>query len=501
MSPTRSTVLGLCLGFWLLGLLMPVSAAPWVRPGDERMRDDIQRLADAGVLGLPVGTWPVPWRDLLTVLGDPRTQAIDRPDLEATIARLQRRAVQETSVGRTRWTWGMAGGDLGGINLRGFQERPRENGEGLLSLEANGDRIAGRVALTGVAFDASQQDSEDLQIDGSHLTGYWGNWLISAGALDQWWGPGHRSSLILSTNARPVPGVYLMRNSAQPFGIPGLSWLGHWRLVLFGGQTRDDRAVDKARLLGGRLELRPVSFLTLGVSRTAQWGGDDRPEDPASIGDLIVSNDNVGADEHPGNQLGGFDVRLRAPVQWLPLAVYGQIIGEEEAGKLPAWQTGLFGAEAWGRLGALGQNWRGYVEYVDTTARFHRDETEPNVTYEHFIYESGYRHYGRSIGHSLDNDSQLWTLGVNLVHDNGGLWGLRLLSGELNTDGTDDTAPGGNPLVDAATDLRGIGLLHERAALFGTRIGLGVEGLQLEPVGGGDTSLETTAYFEIRRTW
>ncbi len=41
--------------------------------------------------------------------------------------------------------------------------------------------------------------------DGSYLGVNVGNFMLSAGYIERWWGPGWDGSLILSTNARPIP--------------------------------------------------------------------------------------------------------------------------------------------------------------------------------------------------------------------------------------------------------------------------------------------------------
>src|SRR6185503_3711710 len=39
-------------------------ADPWLAPGDEALRSDIELLADAGILHGPVTTWPMSWPDI-----------------------------------------------------------------------------------------------------------------------------------------------------------------------------------------------------------------------------------------------------------------------------------------------------------------------------------------------------------------------------------------------------------------------------------------------------
>ena len=43
---------------------MTAHADPWLAPGNEGLRSDIQLLADAGILRGPVTTWPMSWPDI-----------------------------------------------------------------------------------------------------------------------------------------------------------------------------------------------------------------------------------------------------------------------------------------------------------------------------------------------------------------------------------------------------------------------------------------------------
>src|SRR5690606_28595528 len=80
----------------------------------------------------------------------------------------------------------------------------RENGELTSRGGATTDRYSINLAATGV-LDAS--DGQEIRFDGSDISVQWGNWIFSANQMVRWWGPGRDGSLILSTNARPMPAV------------------------------------------------------------------------------------------------------------------------------------------------------------------------------------------------------------------------------------------------------------------------------------------------------
>jgi hypothetical protein len=145
-----------------------------------------------------------------------------------------------------------------------------------------------------------------------------GNWMLTAGWQDRWWGPSRDGSLLLGTNARPTPGIMLQRIASAPFESRWLSWMGPWTLTTFMSLLDDERVVNDAYLFGVRGSFRPPGTgLEIGISRTAQWCGDDRPCDAETFIDLLLGNDNRGVnvdpEDEPGNQLGGFDVRWALP--------------------------------------------------------------------------------------------------------------------------------------------------------------------------------------------
>jgi hypothetical protein len=102
--------------------------------------------------------------------------------------------------------------------------------------------------------------------------------------------------------------------------------------------------------------------------------------------------------------------------------MYGQLIGEDEAGGLPSRFIGLFGLEIWRFGGQDPASQRLYMEYADTAAAFYQSSPIYNYAYEHGIYRSGYRYYGRSLGHSLDGDGRMLSLGVMGVAASGNFW-------------------------------------------------------------------------------
>ncbi len=466
-------------------MLLPVgaSASPWLEVGELALRHDLQLLADAGVLTTPTTTWPIPWGAIARDL-----QRLDPEQLEpawrAAWRRLAARVEYVARYGELRQEFEL-NGRTGTRNLRWFNDTPRSEAEFRGALEGVLDGYAFRLSVEAVEQNEFEQDR--YRFDDSYAAATLGNWVISAGALDQWWGPGWSGSLILGNTARPVPALMLQRLVPETFDSRWLSWVGPWSVTAFYGFLEEDRFVPNAELVGLRLTVRPLRALEIGLSRTAQWGGDGRPQDFDVFADLVLGQDNqegpVEARE-PGNQLAGVDLRWSSALFGQGLAFYAQAIGEDEAGYRPSRYIGQLGLELWGgTLGGVG--YRGFVEYADTAAEFYDDPPRYNYAYENGIYRSGYRYRGSPLGYPTDNDSQITSLGTLLIFPEAQTLSLLLRVGEINRDGTDVARAdgGGNFLTSAALDVTDLEIEYMLPTRWG-EFTLGVGAVSLDAADG-----------------
>ena len=262
-------------------------------------------------------------------------------------------------------------------------------------------------------------------------------WRVGAGLIARQWGPAWDGSLILSPAARPFPSVSVDAASGSLSESKWWWWLGEVQFSGFFGQLESDRGdVPNPWLMGMRLVLRPWEWLELGASRTAMWGGEGRDNSFKTFLKAILGRDNYcnGSDcsNQPGNQLGGYDVRLSLD-KWLPgVALYGQLIGEDSRPDdvpVPAKNMYQAGAE-WRGAGALA-----FVEWTDSKAKV------DGIAYNHFIYTDGYRYKGRPLGYWADGDSNLWTAGGLLRDVLGGQALAVLRYGTLNEADVNPTWP------------------------------------------------------------
>jgi len=468
-------------------------ADPFAAPGDLRLRHDLQLLADSGLLNIPLTTWPIPWGDISNALAD-RKKVHDSVAL-ASWRRVHQRMEREFS-NRLQLSSRLTA-SASPVRFRTFTDTPRSTVEVGATASMMGDYWA--VHLEGAAVVRKPRDGKRWRPDGSYASGILGNWILSAGWQDRWWGPGWDGSLIMSTNARPIPTISLSRNASDPIDFPVLNWLGPWQFRFFQGLLEGNRAVPHGLLTGMRFSFKPTSSLEIGLSRAMQWGGRNRRHDLKTFIRALIGSDNTGklgvtAANQPGNQLAAFDMRWKSPIgNNLPYAFYAQLTGEDASSRAPAAYLGLFGLESWGRLGDAGASWRLHTEFAYTTANlFSGDFNRLNVAYEHSVFRSGYRYYSRAIGDSIDGDGRQISLGATVVDARGGAWEALLRSIRTNQD---NSSPG--PVKIPAENI--LSLQLRTIQQFGNNklaLGLGVNRNHLVYANTTDTVLHTEVQWE-----
>lgn len=465
-----------------LPLAAGAQALPFLPAGDARLRHELQLAVDDG--RVPLGsTWPIP--------------SFDVPADERDALRSHEQPGTSADAG-----W-FANGAAKPTRVRSFTDTPRENGElGVQAGWAAGD-YAGGVFRLAYAFDP--EDGMHYRFDDSYLAWRIGNWWLTAGLQERWWGPGHDGSLILSNNARPMPQLAIERASAKAPVWRWLKWVGPYRWSSFMGRM-EDRRVDFPHpyVWGLRFTMRPFdSGLELGFSRTAQWC---RPGvcGFSAFKDVVLGRDNrgenVAANQEPGNQLAGYDLRYRVPRT--NFAIYYQGNGEsiDNGNWRPRILTQLVGAELWSGSSAGGASWRTFVEFAGTTCGEWGSGRPAGAgfgcAYENGLFTGGYRFRGRVMGHSVDRDAQLYTLGGLYIDTAGRSWEVRVRKGTLNR-GSVATPTYAGPVVESD-------LTNAEAKVDGTwkgftySVGVGID--RLEPVN-GDRTTSGRAFVSISAPW
>jgi hypothetical protein len=476
---------GICAVLGLAALLGSAPAAAsrtWIEVGEGEARGDLVLLADAGVIDLPLLEWPVPVADVRRAIAAARIDRFDRIGTAAgrlAFERIRRRVEAASGDGARLDALGVAAGRP--ALLRDFDAPVREETEITLRAGAARGRWTGELVATVAA---SPADGQAARLDGSHVSAQFGNWLVSAGFPERWWGPGHESSLILSNNARPMPQLGLQRASSEAFRTPWLRWIGPWRLTATLARMEGGRRdISRPLFFGMRVSARPARWLELSLSRSAQFCGDGRPCGPRQFSKMLFGNDTVGATvsarDEPGNQMAGYEARLSSPWRTLPLALYQQTVGEDRIGDRPSKKLQVYGIEGWVPLG--GAMLRAYVEQSDTACDGTSSAPLFNCSYRNHLFDvEGYRYRGRAIGHTTDSDSDTWAAGLRLAMAGGSEWRLRGRAARLNRDAIADPT---DPLT--AVPLRYRSLEAAWAGAWrGSRIEIVVGGERREPRGG-----------------
>jgi hypothetical protein len=442
-------MIGMCLSMTLMHESVAADSL-WIDAGDPDMRNDLQILSDAGVLSAPMTSYPLSWDALAEDLQKANPANLE-PWAQSALHRLSMR-MQTAQSPDLHGQFAMSAYHTDEY-LNWYENFPQGNGEVLAQVGSQAGPLYYRLSVQGVV---NPDDDHSGRLDGSYLAGKWGNWILSAGALDRWWGPGWGGGLILSNNARPVPALAIQRNRSTPFDLPVLRWLGPWTVTTFMGRMESDRDIAHPLMFGLRFAFKPTSGLEIGFSRTALWCGEGRKCTPRIFGKLLAGQDNQGTganSDEPGDQLAGGDLRWSFALLGQPLAVYGEWIGEDEAGGVPSRALGQFGIETWGGLGSSDRSYRIFLEFADTTSNFYSSSPTYNYAYESHIYKTGYRYYDQPIGYSTDNDSRIGTLGLMIDLPDDRSASLILRQGQLNRDNQNLPAPAGNVVAPEKTNV------------------------------------------------
>ena len=419
------------------GVIVPaINASPWTSTEDVRLRIALQRVTDAGLIDLPITSWPVAWADIKYSLAHLSWDQVAPPQKNSVQTSLQYIRKQlarnyETGPGGSRSSvnYGLSAANTSSL-FNAYGHAVEQGAVAETGLEWQNQIFSAGLMIQ---YATDPIDEKNWRFDGSYVAATLGNWIFSVGANERWWGPGWQSSLILSNNARPVPAVSFNRAVSFAPESSWLSWIGPWNFTSFMGQLEGDRAVPQAKLWSMRLSFKPFySNLEIGLSRAAQWGGEGRSESFSEFFKVLTSSGENTEDE-AGNQLGGYDLRYAWATSHVLAAVYGQLIGEDEAGYLPSRKIMMGGMELSG-ISIKHSYLNLFLEYSDTMSGRVAGNDRPNYAYEHHIYKSGYRYRSRAMGSSFDNDSRTITLGGSLVNRDGALWRIAISQLDLNTD-------------------------------------------------------------------
>lgn len=407
-----------------LALSSSLSFAQGIVLNEQNLRTDLNWLNQQGVIQISTSTWPMSGDEIQRALSQAKvSNNTQQKVIDAVVAHLNanNQLLKASFFAET---------DQKDIP-QAFADQQKAQYQAGLELNAGNQNWDAKIRVNAEK-DLQIDNDQDVNVEGSYIAAkLWNQWLI-AGQIPTYWGPGHDGSLIRGDASRPVYGITAQRAEQTAFSSKWLSWIGPWQYQAFAGQLDHYDAVPDAKLIGLRVTAQPLPYLELGASRAIQWGGEGRPESLSSLWDAFVGNkDNGGTGEpDPSNQIAGFDARLNLqPLVQMPLGVYAQYVGEDEAGGLPAKKMYLAGVD----YSSSYQNmpYQLYSEWADTRT----NGKAQGISYNHTNYTDGFYQHGYPLAHAMGGDGQMIAVGGDIRFDPLNRLHGRVLFAKLNGSG------------------------------------------------------------------
>jgi hypothetical protein len=406
-------------------------AQQWAAPGDATLRRDVELLKSYNIIDGPLNTWPISWKQItksINVTEYERYPSHVMSAIDRVRDKIPRKGFRGSAT--LRYT--------NEPNLvRGFSNMARSDTDLSASVGFTEESIEANVTVNY----RDNVINNNVNFDSSYIAAHIGNWSLYAGAIDRWWGPGQDNTLLLGTNARPMMSAGFRRNDPKAFKSKWLNWIGPWTWDMFVANMGDNREIPDALMAGIRLGIEPIKNLEIGLSRTMQLCGQGRPcnfntwtKSIIAIGDL----DNTGSVNEPGNQLASIDLSYSFNIDDKSFKIYAEGTAEDEHIIVPFQFARLIGVTYTNPVGEKGDKISLNIELSDSgnVAAWLFGRRRAGIIYNHFIYKSGHRFDGRTLGHSFDNDSKLASITAAYTRHNGDTYRFSLRNANINFDDT-----------------------------------------------------------------
>lgn len=244
------------------------------------------------------------------------------------------------------------------------------------------------LQLGGVAY------PDETMASGSMLSLGWDFAQLDVGYRDHWWSPMTDSSMLISTQARTMPGITL--SNYKPLTKLGFQYeaflaeMSHMDDIAFQGRTTS----GKPRLAGMQLAITPMRGWSLSASRLLQFGGGERDSSLSGLfraffqpGRYDNISDDLTTDAEFGNQTAAVTSSFVFPAAH-PFSVYFQYAGEDGS-RREGWRLGNVALSAGIDIPRLWNRFDLTYEVADWQ----------NGWYAHHIYPDGQSTDGHVIGH------------------------------------------------------------------------------------------------------
>ena len=269
--------------------------------------------------------------------------------------------------------------------------RSSDKGMSKFNVKYDTDNSSSQIAL-------NYDDNNNFNLDGSYFQYTRGIANYGVGLIDRNWSFSNNTSLILSNNARPSKSIYLKIENR--FGYNWLPSKANWSFEGFNGFSEGSLNGSKSMILGLRAILSPIEGLNFELIQTSQWGGNEYDNGISALGAALFFDTNSNSNSNI-NKMAGFGISYLIPSNIMPLRIYGQTIGEDEAGNLPSCYAYLAGLE-WTNAKIKYSTIIG-IEAIDTRINSTTNGfCGPNTMYNNNIYD--YTNYGKTMGAAIDTE-------------------------------------------------------------------------------------------------
>ena len=187
-------------------------------------------------------------------------------------------------------------------------------------------------------------DYDKLSLDNSYVNFKKGIANLNIGKVDRIWSFSKKSSLILSSNSRPLEALSLKLENR--FNTNWLPSKANWSVELINGSTKNSYNGKNSMISGARVVINPTEKLSFEFIQTSQWGDQNKKLYSVNIDALLFANTNEGINAHI-NKMAGFGLSYSVPLNKNTYRFYSQAIGEDEAGNLPSCYAWMAGLELW----------------------------------------------------------------------------------------------------------------------------------------------------------
>jgi hypothetical protein len=261
-------------------------------------------------------------------------------------------------------------------------------------------------------FSLSFDDHNNLIFDNSYINYQKGIANLNIGKVDRIWSFSKKSSLILSSNGRPLEAISI--NLKNEFNMKWLPSTANWSIELVNGSTNNSLEGENSVLTGARAIISPHENLNFEFLQTAQWGNkSDKLYSPDIGAFFLDSNEGKNANI---NRMAGFGISYSMPLNEKTYRLYFQTIGEDEAGNLPSCLSWMAGLEL--TTPEMKFPTTLSIESVDTRVKKStHGNCGPNTMYNNGVYD--YVNYDNVIGVPIDTEgTSLEVFGQSQINEN-----------------------------------------------------------------------------------